>query len=78
MVKVRITEVSISGVPCPVPAFDVDLDREEVFLEVYRPGGELHQKIKVDIRKALDNAPTCCAPGRCGNCNDTDGKRPRE
>ncbi len=76
MVTVRIDQVSISGVPCPIPAFNVDLDREEVFLDVYRPGGELYQRIKVDIRKALDQAPTCCSPGRCPKCEDTDGKAP--
>ncbi len=77
MTKVRITEVSISGVRCPVPAFDVDIDQEEVFIEVRRLGGELYQRIKVDVIGALEKASTCCSPGRCANCENTDGKAPQ-
>ena len=78
MTRVRITEVLISGTPFPIQAFDVDVDLEEVFIEVRRPGGELHQRIKVDIKEAMAKGRTVKQKEQiCSSCGVAKEKCPR-
>ena len=91
MTRVRITEVSISGTPFPIQAFDMDVDREELFLEVRRQDGELHQRIKVDIKEAVAKGrmekrivpvPKKCAvcgySEHSGRCGEQSGSGPED
>lgn len=73
--KVRITSVSIGGVPCPIQQFDVDLDKDIVFVETDFYGNP-GQRIKIDLQTVLQKAPVCCStPGECGKCGDSAGRR---